>query len=104
MCTDMIMLGLLTNTILIVFALITVGIVLQEEIKNISKKIKIDKCKQLLDDNKHNIIIRDKNCNIIEYSTHYGSCNQQFCLDNDLFPEVTFENSPQQVEIKLIKE
>lgn len=24
-------------------------------------------------------------------------------LDEDLFPEVTFENSPQQVEIKLIK-
>ena len=25
-------------------------------------------------------------------------------IDNALFPEVTFENSPQQVEIKLIKE
>lgn len=24
-------------------------------------------------------------------------------LTNDMFPEVTFENSPQQVEIKLIK-
>lgn len=25
-------------------------------------------------------------------------------IDKDLFPEVTFENSPQQVEIKLVKE
>lgn len=25
-------------------------------------------------------------------------------IDKELFPEVTFENSPQQVEIKLIKE
>lgn len=36
------------------------------------------------------------------YSTWHNS-NQEFYLDNDLFPEVTFENSPQQVEIKLIK-
>lgn len=26
-----------------------------------------------------------------------------FYIDDDMFPEVTFENSPQQVEIKLIK-
>ena len=26
-----------------------------------------------------------------------------FYIDEDMFPEVTFENSPQQVEIKLIK-
>ena len=25
-------------------------------------------------------------------------------IDKDLFPEVTFENSPQQVELKLVKE
>ena len=25
-------------------------------------------------------------------------------IDNNLFPEVTFENSPQQVEIRLVKE
>lgn len=25
-------------------------------------------------------------------------------LDSDLFPEITYENSPQQVEIKLVKE
>ena len=25
-------------------------------------------------------------------------------IDKELFPEVTFENSPQQVEIKLVKE
>lgn len=27
---------------------------------------------------------------------------KSYRLDSDLFPEVTFENSPQQVEIKLI--
>lgn len=27
---------------------------------------------------------------------------QEFYLDKDLFPEVTYDNSPQQVEIKLI--
>lgn len=27
-----------------------------------------------------------------------------FVIDEDQFPEVTFENSPQQVEIKLVKE
>ena len=27
-----------------------------------------------------------------------------YSLDNDLFPSVTFENSPQQVEIKLVEE
>jgi hypothetical protein len=35
------------------------------------------------------------------FSTWYNT-NQEFYLDSDLFPEVTFENSPQQVEIKLI--
>lgn len=25
------------------------------------------------------------------------------CLPNDLFPEVTFKNSPQQIELKLVK-
>lgn len=25
-------------------------------------------------------------------------------LDSELFPEITFENSPQQIEIKLVKE
>lgn len=30
----------------------------------------------------------------------YGSC---MVIDKELFPEVTFENSPQKVELKLIK-
>lgn len=36
----------------------------------------------------------------------YGWYNNDgyFLLDSDKFPEVTFENSPQQVEIKLVKE
>ena len=37
------------------------------------------------------------------YNTWHNS-NQVFYLSNDYFPEVTFENSPQQVELKLIKE
>ena len=28
----------------------------------------------------------------------------RYCIDNDLFPSVTFENSPHQVELKLKKE
>lgn len=37
---------------------------------------------------------------------YYDSDMEDHCLsiDKNLFPEVTFENSPQQVEIKLIKE
>lgn len=31
----------------------------------------------------------------------WHNCNQEFYLNIDLFPEVTFENSPQQVELKL---
>lgn len=38
----------------------------------------------------------------------YASCDwcsgRTMWLDSNQFPEVTFENSPQQVEIKLIKE
>lgn len=33
----------------------------------------------------------------------FYSEEEYFEIDNDLFPEVTFENSPQQVEIKLIE-
>ena len=55
-------------------------------------------------------IARDKNGTLAlhevrpycPYNTWHNS-NQEFYLDNDLFPEVNFENSPQQVEIKLIK-
>jgi hypothetical protein len=34
----------------------------------------------------------------------YGECNLKSNIDADLFPEVTFENSPREVELKLIKE
>ena len=37
-----------------------------------------------------------------QYEGPYKS--QMIDLDEDLFPEVTFENSPQQVELKLVKE
>ena len=30
-------------------------------------------------------------------------CGKSYRLDSDLFPEVTFENSPQEVELKLVK-
>lgn len=32
-----------------------------------------------------------------------GEWSEEYELDSHLFPEVTFENSPQEVEIKLIK-
>ena len=34
--------------------------------------------------------------------TTYWNGGESFTIDNRLFPEVIFENSPQQVEIKLI--
>ena len=33
-----------------------------------------------------------------------GKISEVYAFDEDSFPEVTFENSPQQVEIKLVKE
>ena len=32
-----------------------------------------------------------------------GGCGFHTIIDSELFPEVTWENSPQQVELKLIK-
>lgn len=32
------------------------------------------------------------------------SGNIRYLIDSQLFPEITFENSPQQIELKLIKE
>ena len=32
-----------------------------------------------------------------------GEISEVYAFDEDCFPEVTFENSPQQVEIKLIE-
>ena len=43
----------------------------------------------------------DKKCNIFTSSTIHCKIYQ---LDSDLFPEITFENSPHLVEIKFIKE
>lgn len=34
----------------------------------------------------------------------WHNTNQEFYLDNNLFPEVTYDNSPQEVELKLINE
>ena len=58
-------------------------------------------------------ITRDKdNLDLYAHETHpywdkhldmWNSQGHQYMLDICLFPEVTFENSPQQVEIKLIK-
>lgn len=36
----------------------------------------------------------------LEGTSFYGKCVTY--LDGDLFPEVTFENSPKQIELKLI--
>lgn len=34
----------------------------------------------------------------------WESADEMYNIDNILFPEVTFENSPQQIEFKLINE
>lgn len=59
-------------------------------------------------------IARDKNNDLHLYNClpaldYYGTSfdadsDEYLTLDEDSFPEVTFENSPQQVEIKLTKE
>lgn len=40
-------------------------------------------------------------------TTHHNDqfdCDDSFMnIDNDLFPEVTYENSPQEIELKLLK-
>lgn len=38
---------------------------------------------------------------IIENAYYFGTSS--CILDNDMFPEVTFENSPQEVELKLVE-
>ena len=37
------------------------------------------------------------------FGGNWHNCNQEFYLDSELFPEVTFENSPQKIEIILKK-
>ena len=43
---------------------------------------------------------------ILYYNEYYEGPykSQRIELDEELFPEVTFENSPQQVEVKLVKD
>lgn len=61
-------------------------------------------------------IARDKDGKLYLYKTKPWKrvnaiylCNEFDCddsfinIDSDLFPEVTFENSPQEVELKLVK-
>lgn len=55
-------------------------------------------------------IARDKNGTLklhesepyCPYNTWHNG-NQEWHLDDDFFPEVTFENSPQEVELKLVE-
>ena len=56
-------------------------------------------------------VARDENGELALHESEpycpYGkwhNCNQEWYLDKSLFPEVTIENSPQQVELKLVKE
>lgn len=59
-------------------------------------------------------IARDKNGALALYTVKPTLCynkqyegtydSQMIDLDEELFPEVTFENSPQQVEVKLVKD
>ena len=59
-------------------------------------------------------IARDKNNGLYLYTRlpsldYYGTLfnadhDEYLMLDEDSFPEVTFENSPQMVEVKLVKE
>lgn len=53
-------------------------------------------------------IARDKNGTLALHESEpycpfgtWHNCNQEFYLDTELFPEVTFENSPQEVELTL---
>lgn len=59
-------------------------------------------------------VARDKNNDLHLYNRlpsldYYGTSfdadsDEYLTLDEDSFPEVTFENSPQMVEVKMIKE
>ena len=41
----------------------------------------------------------------MDHHNNQFDCDDSFMnIDSDLFPEVTFENSPQEVELKLAKE
>ena len=56
-------------------------------------------------------IVREKNWQLYGHAEkpvlvdgEWVSMEELYFLDPDLFPKVTFENSPQQVELKLVKE
>ena len=40
----------------------------------------------------------------LNINNDWDSDDNYFVIDENQFPEVTFENSPQQVELKLVKE
>jgi hypothetical protein len=44
----------------------------------------------------------EKEVSMISRTTYWDDGNDNIAIDEKLFPEVTFENSPQQVEIKLV--
>lgn len=55
-------------------------------------------------------IAREKNWQLYAHAEkpvlvddEWVSMKELYFLDADLFPEVTFENSPQEVELKLVK-
>lgn len=48
------------------------------------------------------LFLHDEKPNLEKLYGYWDSDNY-FRLDTDEFPEVTFENSPQEVEIKLVK-
>lgn len=56
--------------------------------------------------NKNNALVLFTEEPILYYNEYYEGPykSQRIDLDEELFPEVTFENSPQQVEVKLVKE
>jgi hypothetical protein len=53
-------------------------------------------------------ITRDNNGNLWFHAVKFNSAGMVnnkviYSLDKDLFPEINFENSPQRVELKLVK-
>ena len=45
-----------------------------------------------------------KEVSMLSTTTYWNDRNESFTIDNRLFPEVTFENSPKKVELKLVEE
>ena len=70
MNADIIIVTLFTISILFLFVVIIIAIVLKEEIKNINHSMTMDNVQTFLNDNKTDIYLRDKNCNIYKYHAH----------------------------------